>query len=252
MFIAIGYILLYTNDNYLMKRTTSHVVVGHRGAHGIASGNTRASFLRALDDHVDEIETDSRLTSDGIIVQLHDNDFVDTNGIKHTVDDSTYAELKRHIPNVMTLAELIELVDKRARLMLEIKPGVPTEPILATVRGYLKKGWRPSDFSFASFDFTILKDVHRKLPEIDRVVLEEWSALRAMRRARKLDTKYLSMNQQYLWWGFIRWATHHNHKIYTYPFPRTKLPFNHKKPSRWVKHGLHGIITDYPAMHKPR
>jgi glycerophosphoryl diester phosphodiesterase len=249
MFIAIGYLLLYTNGNYPMKRTTSYVVVGHRGAHGMAAGNTCASFLRALEDHVDEIETDSRVTSDGIIVQLHDNYFVDTTGKKHLIADSTYSEVKLHVPEVMTLSELIKLIDKRARLMLEIKPGVPTELIINTVRHYLAKGWKPQDFSFASFDYNILQSVHRALPEIDRVVLEEWSALRAMRRARKLDTKYLSMNQQYLWWGFIRWATRHNHKIYSYPFPRTKLPYNHKKPSRWLKHGLHGIITDYPDMH---
>lgn len=231
-----------------MKQKTAPVVVGHRGAHGIVSGNTLASFEKALATGVAEIETDSRLTKDGVIVQLHDPFFIDDRGKKRRVATVTYAELKQQAPEVMTLPELIEFVNKRARLMLEIKSGVPTEPIITTVRHYLDHGWRPADFSFASFDFSILKEVHRALPEIDRVVLESWSALRALRRARQLETRYLSLNQQYLWWGFIRWAARHNHKIYSYPYPRTKLPFNHKKPGKWVKHGLHGIITDHPDI----
>jgi hypothetical protein len=94
----------------------------------------------------------------------------------------------------------------------------------------------------------VLKQVHAALPEIDRIVLERWSAVRALQRAKKLDTEYLSMDQQFLWWGFILWAAKHNRKIYTYPSPRTKLKFNHKKPAKWAKYGLHGIITDQPEL----
>jgi glycerophosphoryl diester phosphodiesterase len=250
MFIEIGYLLLYTSDNCPMKHRNTPLIVGHRGARGNVVDNSRESFTWAIKHGVDEIETDSHLTSDGVIVQLHNRDYTDKNGATHLIAETTYAQILHDLPETMTLPELIEFVNKRSRLMLEIKPNVPAAPIIATVRHYLKNGWQPADFSFASFDFQILKEVHQALPDIERIVLEEWSALRALRRARKVDTTYLSMNQQYLWWGFIRWATLHNHKIYTYPFPRTKLPFNHKKPAKWAKHGLHGIITDQPENFK--
>ncbi len=246
MVIAFRYPLLYTSVRLAMNNVNPPRIVGHRGARGNIPENSRESFQWAIDNGVAEIETDSRLTSDGIIVQYHNPFFLDKLGKKHLVADSAYSEVKAAIPSVMTLSELIEFIDRRAHLMLEIKPLVPTEKIIATVRHYLDNGWKQEDFSFASFDYNILKQVHAALPEIDRIVLEKWSAVRALQRAKKLDTQYLSMDQQFLWWGFILWAAKHNHKIYTYPSPRTKLKFNHRKPEKWVKHGLHGIITDKP------
>ncbi|MEO6514014.1 MAG: glycerophosphodiester phosphodiesterase [Candidatus Saccharimonadales bacterium] len=231
------------------KKTTRRnipVVVGHRGAQGEVIGNTRAALAWAIEHGVSEIETDSRLTSDGIIVQHHDPYFFDPTDAKHSITAHTFADIKIADPEIMTLNEMIEFVNRRSRLMLEIKAETDPLPVIATVRYYLSHGWQTDDFSFASFDFDILKTVHQELPEIDRIVLEGWSALRAIWRARQLKTSYLSMNQQYLWWGFIRWAARHNHKVYSYPYPRTRLPFNHRKPEKWVKHGLHGIITDKP------
>lgn len=231
-----------------MKKT-SPVIVGHRGARGKLVGNSPAAIVWAITHHVHEIETDCRLTSDGVIVLHHDPFFLDSGGVKQLISAHTFADLRVTQPDCMTLDEMIRLVNRRARLMLEIKSEVPPELIIKTVRTYLSHGWQPEDFSIASFDFRILKKVHAALPQIDRIVLESWSGLRALWRAKQLDTTYLSMNQQYLWWGFIRWAARHNHKIYTYPYPRTKLPFNHRKPQKWVKHGLHGIITDHPEIY---
>ena len=232
-----------------MNTTTAPRIIGHRGAQGDVAGNTQASFEWALKHHVSEIETDCRLTSDGVIVQFHDPAFKDKSGRKHLIKDTSYKKLKHFFPEIMTLDELIVFVDKKARLMIEIKPRVPTKPIIETIRAYLAKGWRPSDFSFASFDLQVLKQMHAALPEIERIVLESWLAIRALHRAKQLDTRNLSMNQQYLWWGFILWATRHNHKIYTYPSAGAKHPnFNHKKPERWAKYGLYGIITDRPEI----
>jgi glycerophosphoryl diester phosphodiesterase len=231
-----------------MKIASSPHIIGHRGSGGKFTGNTRESFAWALKHHVAEIETDCRQTSDGVIVQFHDASVTDSRGQKRPVSSISYAKLKKEFPGLMTLEELIDFVDKKARLMIEIKPGVPTGPIIATVRKYLKSGWTSVDFSFASFDLPALKQVHKELPQIERIVLESWLGPRAIRRARSLNTKYISMNQQFLWWGFIRWAAMSGHKIYTYPYPRTRLPFNHRKPARWLRHGLYGIITDHPEI----
>jgi glycerophosphoryl diester phosphodiesterase len=223
------------------------VIVGHRGARASSLiENSRDSFQWAIDHRAREVETDCRMTSDRVIVQFHNESYLDADGARYLVSERTYAQIKHDLPFILTLSELIEFVDRRARLMLEIKHGVPAEPIIKTLRHYLKRGWTPYDFSFASFDYSILRDVQRALPQIDRIVLESWSGLRALWRAKQLDTTYLSMNQQYLWWGFILWAARHNHKIYTYPHRRGNVKFNHEKPTRWVKHGLYGIITDRP------
>ena len=48
--------------------------VGHRGASGLAPEHTLASYDLALDFGADYIEQDLRMTSDGVLVVLHDED----------------------------------------------------------------------------------------------------------------------------------------------------------------------------------
>ena len=48
------------------------ILVGHRGAAGLAPENTLASFSRALELGVDAVELDVRRTADGHLVVIHD------------------------------------------------------------------------------------------------------------------------------------------------------------------------------------
>ncbi len=48
--------------------------VGHRGATGLAPEHTIASYDLALEDGADYIEQDLRMTSDGVLVVVHDED----------------------------------------------------------------------------------------------------------------------------------------------------------------------------------
>ncbi len=48
--------------------------VGHRGTAGLAPEHTIASYDLALEDGADYIEQDLRMTSDGVLVVLHDED----------------------------------------------------------------------------------------------------------------------------------------------------------------------------------
>lgn len=50
----------------------SRLVIGHRGASGLAPENTLQSFALALEQGADALEFDVRLTADGIPVVLHD------------------------------------------------------------------------------------------------------------------------------------------------------------------------------------
>ncbi|MDQ3376881.1 MAG: glycerophosphodiester phosphodiesterase, partial [Actinomycetota bacterium] len=50
------------------------VNVGHRGTAGLAPEHTIASYDLALEDGADFIEQDLRMTSDGVLVVLHDED----------------------------------------------------------------------------------------------------------------------------------------------------------------------------------
>lgn len=227
------------------------LIVGHRGAKGLAPENTLESFEVAILNGVDMIETDVRLSKDGTAVIVHDPHLTSEEKRRLKVVKATLPQLREHHKALVTLEECIEFIDKRVRLMIEVKKRVQSDPVVAVIKHYLKHGWQPEDFMLASFDFKVLKALKADLPEIDIVVLDGWSSIRAVSRARRLDTKFLSMDQSYLWWGVVSSLTK-RYKLLTYPDQH--IPFwktNPLRPFGWVKYGLYGIITDYPDR-KPK
>src|SRR4029077_3048407 len=70
-------------------------VVGHRGAAGIAPENTLPSFEAAWAAGVAWVETDARLTSDGVPVIMHDATLDRTTTGQGPLSAVTWDELQR-------------------------------------------------------------------------------------------------------------------------------------------------------------
>jgi len=217
------------------------LVIGHRGAKGLAPENTLQGLEKALEHHVDAIEIDIRVTKDGVPVLLHDEQASDAAGNKLRVSECSQAELKAHKPEMPTLTEAIELVNRRVPLVIELKPKEPTEPVIKVIREFLGRGWQAEDLAFISFDFKILKALRREFPHHLLIVDELWSGVRASSRAHRLGSRDISIWAPVLWPGFIR-AVSRNYRLYAFP---QNSP---KRASRWAKAGLHASITDYPDL----
>lgn len=149
------------------------LIIAHRGGAQESTENTIPAFQRAVKVGADGIETDIRLTRDGVVVVYHDQYFGRVEGLAppqrtRLVSDLTYSELTKD-----TLVPMGEDTGGRR---------VPTlDELLANVRSGLlnieiKQG--------ARFDQLIDKTIARlkRYPELDRVVLEP----HGMRTARKL------------------------------------------------------------------
>jgi glycerophosphoryl diester phosphodiesterase len=231
------------------------VIVGHRGAKGIAPDNTLEGFAKALEVGVDMIETDVQITKDGELILLHK--FVSSLAQKiermhlpvekrFVVQELNFDEIRGRQPDIPTLDETVRLINHRARLMIEIKKGIPTAPVIAAVRQYLADGWRPEEFMFNSTEYKTLKECEEALPDIERIIQGNWSGVRVTYLARKLHTPYILLDQRYLWWGFVK-SVSKQYKLMTYTYPWfAREPYKHHKARKWVKFGLYGIITDYP------
>lgn len=228
-----------------MKPKPSLQIVGHRGARGLAPDNSRAGLRLALQYGVDQIEVDLRLTADGVVVLCHDRSVASSDGSRVAIADTALADLKADSPDMLTLDEAITYVNRQTRLMLEIKEPRATAATIDTIKRYLDKGWQAADFMIASFRYAPLAACKAALPAIELVVLDSWSGVRATHRARRLGTVYLSMNQAYLWPGFIR-SVARRYKLFCYSSDTSFLLLRHRQPAGWEKHGLYGIITDYP------
>ena len=233
-------------------------IIGHRGARSSGNENTVRSFERALEHHVDEIELDVRVTKDGKTVLLHDRALTDPAGNELAVATHTFAELQQHKPDLNTLEEAITFINRRVPLYIEVKPGVPTAPIITILKHFLKTGWTPQDFRLGSYNQEILLVLHEAFPDIQKIVIENWSSVRAVRRADELNTKRLSMLEYWLWSGFIRAMARRGYELYSFPpkSPQKERLFAHigltgqtnnpRKARAWAKHGLAGVITDFP------
>jgi glycerophosphoryl diester phosphodiesterase len=215
-------------------------IIGHRGARGLAPENTIASLQKGLQHHVDELEFDLRVTKDGVVVLHHNRDVIDPNGKRRRIARYTYTELLEHKKDLATFTEVMETLDHSTSLYIEVKPGEPIAPIVRLLREYLKKGWKPEDISLGSYSFKTLKALHAALPDLATIVIDNWSGVRATRRARQLGTKQLSMNRYWLWSGFIRATSRGGYQLIAFTVN------NPKKAQRWAKHGLYGVVTDYP------
>ena len=105
------------------------MVAGHRGDSANCPENTVAAFRAAIEAGADMIETDVRLTRDGVPVLIHDRTVDRTTDGKGYVKDMTFAELRalnagtKDVPQqIPTLEELLELLAATdVTLNLEVK-----------------------------------------------------------------------------------------------------------------------------------
>ena len=215
-------------------------IIGHRGAKGLAPENTIASLLKAIEHHVDEIECDVRVTKDDVAVLLHDEYLIDRAGTKLAVVKHTYAELLVHKPDLARMDDAILAVNRAVPIQFEIKPTVVIHPAVTVLKHFLKNGWEPSDFLVGSFSYATLRQAQAELPEVQKVVIEEWCGLRAVLRARRLGTKRLSINRWWIWRGFIWSLANHGYLVYPYTVN------NNGRTYALAKYGLSGVITDFP------
>jgi glycerophosphoryl diester phosphodiesterase len=214
------------------------IIIGHRGARGLAPENTLAAIKKGLAYHADEIEIDIRVTRDGVPILNHDRTIAVDNAVMD-IATHTLAELRGLKRDVATLSEALKLVSGRATLYIEVKHGEPTTPVADVIQNFIALTRKTPSLLLGSKSHRVLMDLHRQLPNIPTIVIEPWSGVRASYRARKLGTRRISMRSWWLWKGFLQSMAIHGYKI---------TPYTMNKPAKVAKWEpyIYGIITDYP------
>lgn len=215
------------------------LIIGHRGAKGLAPENTTASLEAALKHKVDVIEFDVR-TSKDLVPVLHHNSDIGIKGPDLDIMKTDFKDLRAAKPDLMTLDEALRYLKNRLPVVVEIKPAANTQPIIECIRSRMRNEWDTHNIWISSFSKRVLTDIHRELPEVRLIINEQWSALRTTRRARKFGTSYITMNQRWLWPGLIRLLSRRGYKLSAYTIN------NPSRAEKWSKAGLYAVVTDYP------
>ena len=167
--------------------------IAHRGASAYAPENTRAAFDLALDMHADALETDIRLTQDGVLVLCHDATVDRVSDGTGAVADLTLDELKRLDfgarfgpefagQRLLTVAAFLEEYGARLPLALEIKADYVVKPLYAMVR----RMGLTDQVTFTSFDLSWLEAMRRADAVVEIGYLTRQFDDAAIRQARSI------------------------------------------------------------------
>ena len=146
------------------------LIIGHRGARGLAPENTLAGFRKAVALGTPWVELDVQLHQGELLV-FHDERLERCTNGRGRLDQHDLAYLRgldagggERIPR---LAEVLDLVDRRAGVNVELKTANGTAAaVAALLRDYLKRGWRPEQWLVSSFHLPELREFRRALPEV--------------------------------------------------------------------------------------
>ncbi|SFS84874.1 glycerophosphodiester phosphodiesterase family protein [Marininema halotolerans] len=163
-----------------LMHSADPLVVAHRGNAVSAPENTIAAFKSAISVKAPFIETDTRLTSDGVPVIMHDPTVDRTTDHKGKVSDYTYEEIrslnagdKEKVEKVPSLAETLDLIKSsknKTILLLEIKKPVSEEGIKAILDKISSREMEDQVIVECS-DELILQSAQTIAPEIPRTML---------------------------------------------------------------------------------
>jgi glycerophosphoryl diester phosphodiesterase len=188
---------------YICSTMDKILKIGHRGAKGYEPENTLVAFEKAIEMGADGIELDVHLSLDGHLIVIHDETIDRTTNGKGEVNQLTLQELKSFSVDgkqkIPTLEEVLDLVNKRCFVNIELKNQDTAEKVVQIIEHYiLEKKWNNSHFFVSSFDWNALQQV-RFLNENIRIgVLTETDLDLAISFARFMKAEALHPDFQFL------------------------------------------------------
>jgi glycerophosphoryl diester phosphodiesterase len=213
--------------------------IGHRGAKGYEPENTLIAFEKAIDLKVDGVELDVHLSSDGILMVIHDEKIDRTTNGKGFVNQITSSELKKY--GIPTLTEVLNLANQKCFINIELKGIGTAKPVVDLITHYISaENWNYTDFLVSSFDWKMLEEVHLLNPKIRIGVLTEESIEEALAFAKKIKAFSIHPDYRLLIKENVALVQENGFEIYTWTV-------NSKDDIQKIKSfNVNGIISDFP------
>lgn len=225
------------------------LVIGHRGAMGHEMENTLASIQKALELEVDVIEIDVFKIRSGEIVVFHDIDvsrLSDSNGKIEDYDLKTLSEINLNGGHkVPLLTDVIDLIDNKAKLNIELKGAGTSSDVNAIVKGYVNNGnWALQDFIISSFKWSELRIFRNLNQDIPIAILTEEDPMKAFAIGQELNAEAINPAFTQLNQKVVEEIKAKGFKIYTWTVNEIE---DIEAAKAW---GVDGIITNYPERIK--
>ncbi|HEU0266326.1 MAG TPA: glycerophosphodiester phosphodiesterase, partial [Candidatus Saccharimonadaceae bacterium] len=166
------------------------LIIGHRGARGLAPENSLAAFEAGIKAGADILEFDVRLTKDKIPVVIHDIHTKRTHNVRKIVPMMTLDELRaRHYsPEIMTLESLLDRYFGTIMLNIEAKRFGTGKAITELIaHKYIKQTRDWDNFYLSSFIVRELFAARRVSKYVNLALLHDLNSLRFVGVYRQLN-----------------------------------------------------------------
>jgi glycerophosphoryl diester phosphodiesterase len=223
------------------------LIIGHRGAMGYEPENTLRSFQRAIDLRVDMIEFDVHLCKTGELVVIHDEKVNRTTNGRGLVADKTLSELKKldagNGEKIPTLEEVLNLIDRKVKVNIELKGPHTATPTLKIIQKYLNQGWIYDDFLVSSFDSPELEIMRKRDKKINLAVAIDKDPLNYIQFSKDINAYSIHPIVKRTDQKFVELAHQNNLKVFVW----TIKP---KEIKKMINLKVNGIFTNYPDKFK--
>ncbi len=201
--------------------------------------NTLSAFKKALEFDIDMIECDVRFLETGEAVVFHNK-----RARRGKISNMTFDQIKRlkvgGRERVPTLEEVLDLVERKAKVNIEVKDGKRIGLLAGIIEKRVNKGWSYEDFLVSSFDYSALKRFKALLPEVNLALNFRKASFLKLKKAGRLGAFSVNVTLKSAKKRFIKKAQRKGFKVFVWTVNKEK------DIERAVKRGVDGIFTDYP------
>ena len=222
-------------------------VTAHRGHSRAAPENTLSAVRKAIESRADYAEIDALLTSDGVVMLLHDRDLKRVSGDPRRLSDVTFDEVRKldvgtwfdpsfFGERVPTLREVIELARGRIKLNIEMKFYGPGRELAREVALLVREMRFEDECVVTSFNYDSLVEAKRYDPKLRTGLI----VAQAIGDVSRLEVEVLSVRADWLSDPLLREAHRRGREVHVWTVKDANQMVG------LMKRGVDNVITDDP------
>ena len=210
------------------------LIIGHRGAAGLAPENTLEALKAGFDAGADILEFDVRVTADNVPILVHDAWIKGKNARKHTL-----AQL-RQVANVTTLESVLPAYFGKVLLNIELKQTTETDTILKAIEPFIEHPSDWDDIIFSSFRIQSLRNIRSHNEHVNIALLHHVNPFLFMKHQKELQFSAVGFHRLHA--NPLAIAVAQKLGIFTYVYTIDRI----ESAKRFSRRGIDGIVTNYP------
>jgi glycerophosphoryl diester phosphodiesterase len=222
------------------------LVIGHRGAAGVAPENSLEALRAGVDAGADMLEFDIRMTSDHIPVLIHDGNLLRTHKKRVFVANATFdrlRELTADSPSpIVSLEAILDEFYGEVLLNIELKQHDMAADIIALLkRKYIKRKSDWDLFVFSAFSAKDLAAIRKESTEANLWLLHKRNPFIFIAYARRLNLDGVGFHRLYI--NDFALMIAKKTGLFTYAYTVNRPDGAMQLGNR----GIDGVVSDYPA-----